>query len=100
MPLEQVIFTPNTGATSNDHPPTFVLMVDNDSYEKYLKDSTAVPLANVVESFDILKYENHGRSGQLVQPSKREIQEHFGTTNQDEVASMMLRKGKKRDKRM
>ena len=53
MPLSQLIYTKPDVVTSDDHPSTFVLVVDSDMFEKHKKDKS-IPLANVVDSFDIL----------------------------------------------
>ena len=53
MQLEQLIYTKSDITTSDEHPCTFVLMVDGDMYEKQKKDKS-IPLASVVDSFDIL----------------------------------------------
>jgi ribosome maturation protein Sdo1 len=67
-------------------------MVQPDMHEKYKKDKS-IALANVVDSFDVLKYELPGRSGKMVMPSKSEIEEVFGTTKEDEVVKFMLEHG-------
>lgn len=68
-----------------------VLMVDSESYEKYKKDSS-VPIAEVVDSFDVLKYDQ-GKSGHLDRPSQAEIKDTFGTTNENEIVEFMLKNG-------
>jgi ribosome maturation protein Sdo1 len=80
------------GATSGEHAATFFIMVDEDAYKKYQTDKS-IPLAQVVDSFQVLRYE-HGRSGVVEKPSQREIEDVFGTKNDDEVVKMMLERGK------
>jgi len=91
MTLEQLVYTPEEKTTSGDRPSTMVLMVNEEMLKKYKKDKS-IPLAEVVDSFDVLKYEM-GSSGQLNRPSKAEIKEAFGTTNEDEIVQIMLNKG-------
>jgi ribosome maturation protein Sdo1 len=92
--MEQLIYTPTELATSAENPHTMVLMVDKDSYVKYTADASSVAIAEVVGSFDVMQYENPGKAGRLIRPSKRELQECFGTSNQMEVAEFMLKNGK------
>lgn len=97
MTIEQLIYTHSDVATSQEQPPTMVLMVDGAMAEEYRKQhrnsKNTIPIANVVDSFQILKYENQGRSGRLVQPSKREVKDCFGTTDDVKVAEFMLQRG-------
>jgi ribosome maturation protein Sdo1 len=69
-----------------------VLMVDKDALKKYKQDPS-VPLAEVVDSFQLLKYDNAGRSGTKSKPSKQEIQDVFGTSRDDDVVKFMLEHG-------
>ncbi|KAL7575150.1 hypothetical protein ACA910_018643 [Epithemia clementina (nom. ined.)] len=91
MTLE-LIFTPPHRETSNEHPKTFVLMVDEETYQAQQRDKS-IPLARVVDNFTIYRYENPGKSGKLVTPSQREIEDAFGTTNQDVLCQFMLING-------
>lgn len=93
MPLSELIYTPHDTLTSDERPHTFVLMVDPEMYAKQKKDKS-IPLAEVVGSFQVLKYELPGRSGKMVKPSRREVEDVFGTTNEDNLVSFMLEKGK------
>ena len=53
MPLSQLIYTNPDVVTSDDHPSTFMLVVDSEMFEKHKKDKS-IPLANVVDSFEIM----------------------------------------------
>lgn len=91
--LAELTYTPhNDIQTSNDNPSTMVLMVHTDTFHQYEKDKS-IPLAQVVDSFDIFKYQ-HGRSGKLAKPSQRELEDTFGTTKEDVIVQIMLEKGK------
>ena len=92
MPLEQLTYTPKEGLTANEHPSTMVLMVHTDQLERYRKDKT-VPLVEVVDSFEVFKYETPGHSGKLAHPSKAELKNCFGTTNETEIVQFMLENG-------
>lgn len=91
MPLEQLTYTSAEKQTSNDHNSTFALMVDNDMLKKYKKDKS-IPLAQVVDSFDVFKFDD-GSSGKLGRPTKLELTETFGTSNDDDVVKFMLENG-------
>ena len=73
-------------------------MVDGDMYERRKKDRS-IALAEVVSSFDILRYDRPGKSGLLVRPSKREIEDTFGTKNEEELVEFMLERGVPHGKR-
>lgn len=93
MKLEQLTYTNHEVETSDEHPNTFVLMVYPEMHEKQKKDKS-IPLAEVVGSFQIHKFDRPGsKSGMLVKPSKREFEEAFGTTNVDELVQFMLDNG-------
>ena len=99
MPLEQLCYTPKDETmTGDEHPNTYVLMVDSEMYEKQKKDKS-IPNAQVVDSFDLLKYEVPGKSGRLVRPSKREIEDVFKTANEDAVVAFMLANGEPHGKK-
>ena len=89
--LEQLVYTPVDKQTSGEQLTTMVMMVDETALKKYKKDKS-IPLAEVVDSFDVFKYDA-GRSGQLNRPSKEEKRETFGTTNDSAIAEFMLEHG-------
>jgi ribosome maturation protein Sdo1 len=94
MKLKQLTYTNHEVETSHEQPNTFVLMVDPEMHEKHKRDKS-IPLAEVVASFQIHKFDHPGsKSGMMVTPSKREFKEAFGTTNADELVQFMLENGK------
>lgn len=72
--------------------PTMVLLVNKMAYQTWKKDPVGVAVANVVDSFDVLKYEM-GRSGMLSKPSKSELDATFGTSKSDQIVQFMLEQG-------
>lgn len=76
--------------TSGSHP-TMILMVNVTYYELWKKDHS-VALTDVVDSFDLLKYES-GHSGIISKPSKSELDATFGTTKVDKIIHFMLEHG-------
>ena len=84
----QLVYTkPNDKAL-----PTMVLLVDAPAYETYKKDAESMTVANVVDSYQVLKYE-HGKSGIMNKPSKSELDAVFGTTKGDAIVDFMLQHG-------
>ena len=90
--LDQVTYTP-TSSDANDHPFTYIVMVDQEAYQKRQKDSSSIALANVVDSFEILRYELPGKSGKMVKPSDKELKDVFGTSNDVSVVEKILAEG-------
>jgi hypothetical protein len=88
--LEKLIYIPH--GRVNEHPLTMVLMVDGEAFGKYKKDHS-IPLAEVVDSFDVLKYENPGTAGLLNKPSYQELNDVFGTTDEYKIVEYMLEYG-------
>ena len=99
MTLEQLTYTPQDKMTSADRPATMVVMVEEDAFRKYKKDSSSIPLTEVVDSFDIFKFDD-GKSGRLGRPSKQELEQTFGTTNDDEIVKFMCEHGQLHGKPM
>ena len=93
MTLAKLVFTPHDKQTSTEHPHTYVLLVNEDAYKDYQKDSS-IPLAQVVDTFNVFKYENPGTSGTLERPSKRELEEAFGLSENDEIVRYLLENGR------
>jgi len=87
--IEQLLYQPSSEPRAS----AFVMMVDEDSYRQYKKDKSAVPVAQVMDSFEVFKYDNPGTSGQLSKPSRRELQDAFGTTNEMGLAEIFLERG-------
>jgi hypothetical protein len=90
--------SPHVTGSAASHP-TMILMVDVQSYELWNKDRTSVPIADVVDSYDVLKYES-GRSGIINKASKSELDATFGTTNVDKIIEFMLEHGHLQHKAM
>ena len=93
MPLEQILYTPKSGTSANEHPNTFVLMVNDDQYAKYRAGDKTIPLAAIVDSFQVFKFEKPGNQGQMLTPSKSELTSAFGTANETAVVEYMLEHG-------
>ena len=88
---EQLTYTPP--AKVNEHPNTMVLLVDPDMLQKYRGGDTSIPLAAIVDSFEIFKFDTPGKEGRLAHPSKAELQSVFGTTDETKIVEFMLERG-------
>jgi hypothetical protein len=98
--LEKLTYTPKEATpTSAEHPSTYVLFVDHAMYKRQQSDHS-IPLAAVVDSYDVLKYDLPGHQGNLVKPSAREISDVFGVTDETALAAFMLAHGKPAGKTM
>lgn len=86
MAIEQLIY-------DSENEVTFCLMVNLEEYDAYKGGDTTIPVASVVNSFDIFKFDN-GHEGNLGTPSVRELQDNFSTKNEVEIAEFMLKHGK------
>jgi ribosome maturation protein Sdo1 len=71
---------------------TMVVLVDDDMLNKYRDHEDGVTATHVVDSFDIFKFES-GKQGNMLRPSKTELQAIFGTTKVDQAIDFMLEKG-------
>lgn len=70
-----------------------VLMVDEEYYQKYKKDPSSVAIAQVVTSFDVLKFDLPGSEGNMSRPSNNELEQVFGTKNDMKIVEFMLEMG-------
>jgi len=85
MTIDQLLLTGENGHT-------MVCLVDDEMLSKYRQHEDGVTPAQVVDSFDIMKFES-GKQGILSRPSAAELNSVFGTTHRDEVIALMLEKG-------
>lgn len=92
MPTQKLTYTPHH-TKANDHPNTMVLLVDEEAFDKYVAGDKTIPLAEVVDSFDVMKFTNPGREGTLGKPSKAELEAAFGTSKAEDIAEFMINNG-------
>jgi len=91
-PPQKLTFTPKP-ESANEHPSTFVVLVDEDAFTKYVSGDKSMALATIVDSFDIFKFDNPGKEGTLAKPSKAELLNAFGTNDENEIMEFMLEHG-------
>ena len=70
-----------------------VLLVDPDMLQKYRAGDKSIPLASIVDSFEVFKYETPGKEGRLAHPSKTELMSAFDTNNETKIVEFMLAHG-------
>ena len=71
----------------------FTVFVENEEAVKnWKKDTSATPLAQVVAGWKIMIPE-HGKQGVLNTASNSQLENEFGTTNEDEIIKKILETG-------
>jgi len=70
----------------------FIMIVNKEEYQKWKKGDKTIPLAEVVESFQIF-FSNQGHQGHLGQASRQQLDTVFGTHKDIDVAEQLLEKG-------
>ncbi|ETN46866.1 uncharacterized protein HMPREF1541_01055 [Cyphellophora europaea CBS 101466] len=71
----------------------FIVFVESaDDVEKWKNDSS-IPLAQVVSGFKIMITHKQGAQGQLDGASKSQIENEFGSSDEDEAIKQILTKG-------
>jgi len=91
MPLQQLVYSPPRHAAKQRKEP-FVMMVDDEMLHKYQKDRS-IPLTQVVDSFQVFRFANPGTEGELMTPSRNELEDVFGTTDEYKITEFMIDHG-------
>jgi len=86
--LSKVVYKPDTQSTDE-----YIIVVNPDQLKKWKEGDTTIPLADVVDSFNIY-HSNQGAQGILRTPSKQQLESTFGTSKDVEVIQYMLGHGK------
>lgn len=86
--LAKIVYKPDTQSTDE-----FIIIINPDEYKKYKAGDTTIPLASVVDSFQIL-FSNQGNQGLLGKPSKQQLATVFGTSDDVEVIKLMIQRGR------
>jgi len=86
--LTKVVYKPDSQSTEE-----YIVIVDEEEYDSWKKGDTSIPLARVVDSFDIF-YSEQGNQGYLGRASKQQIHTVFDTTKPDEAVKKVLELGK------
>lgn len=72
----------------------FIVFVESIADYKKWKGDSSVPLAQVVDSFTVFCTHRHGAQGTLDRASKTELENEFGTKNEDDIIKKILLEGK------
>lgn len=86
--VTKVVYKPDSQSTDE-----FIAIVNPVEYKKWKEGDTTVPLADVVDSFQIF-HTGQGTQGILGKVSKQQLDTVFNTTNEDEAMKILLQKGR------
>lgn len=81
----KVVYRPDSQSTDE-----FVAMVNAAEFKKWKSGDTSIPLADVVDSFDVF----HSNQGILLRPSRQQLENVFGTSKDVDVLTTILQNGK------
>jgi len=86
--VTKVVYKADTHSTDE-----YMIIVKPVEYKKWKSGDTTIPLADVVDSFEIFQ-SSQGAQGYLGRPSKQQLENTFGTSKDVEVVQAMLEKGR------
>ncbi|PCH40850.1 DUF1960-domain-containing protein [Wolfiporia cocos MD-104 SS10] len=86
-PITKVVYKPDSQSTDE-----YTVVVNPSEYKKWLEGATTIPLADVVDSFQVF-FSNQGAQGILGTPSRQQLENEFGTSKDVDVIEQILRKG-------
>ncbi|ESK95054.1 duf1960 family protein [Moniliophthora roreri MCA 2997] len=86
--LTKVIYKPDSQSTDE-----YIIIVNPEEYNKWKDGDTTIPLADVVDSFQIF-HSNQGNQGILRHASKQQLENEFGSSKDIDVVQKMLERGK------
>ena len=69
-----------------------MLIVNGDEYQKWIKGDKTIPLADVVDSFDVF-HTGQGSQGIMGRASKQQLETVFSTSKDVDVALQILERG-------
>jgi len=85
--IHKVIYKPDSQSTDE-----FMVIVNEVEFKKWKEGDTSIPLALVVDSFDIF-HSGQGTQGHLGRISKQTMDSVFNTNKEDEAVKIVLEKG-------
>ncbi|KAI6034487.1 hypothetical protein PISMIDRAFT_672641 [Pisolithus microcarpus 441] len=83
--VAKIVYRPDTQSTDE-----FVAMVNTAEFKKWKSGDTSIPLADVVDSFEVF----HSSQGILLRPSRQQLENVFGTSKDVDVLTTILQNGK------
>ena len=91
----QVVYRPEVHPSQAHHPPEFLVMVEEEAYQKWKCDHGSVPLVDVLASSkDPVSIISHGQTGLRAKPPKQELVDNLGTDDPFKAAEFVLLNGK------
>lgn len=85
--ITRVIYKPDPMSTDE-----YIVIVNPEAYVSWRNGDKTIPLADVVESFQIMT-SGQGQQGIMGQVSKQQLDAVFGTTKEDEAIVKLLEQG-------
>jgi len=71
----------------------FIVIINPPEYKKWKEGDTSIPLAEVLDSFEIF-LSTQGSQGILGRPSKQQLDNYFGTSDDIKIITTILQKGR------
>ncbi|KAK4058170.1 hypothetical protein OIO90_000909 [Microbotryomycetes sp. JL221] len=72
----------------------YIIIIDDESAaQKWIGGDKTIPLVEIVSSFDVF-HSGQGAQGMLQRPSKQELETIFGTSNDTDIITQILEKGR------
>merc|ERR1712157_226654 len=85
--FHKVVFKPDSQSTDE-----FMVIVNGDEYKKWIKGDKTIPLADVVDSFDVF-HTGTGAQGIMGRPSKQLLDTVFESHKDVDVVTHILERG-------
>ncbi|KAH7930649.1 DUF1960-domain-containing protein [Leucogyrophana mollusca] len=85
--ITKVVYKPDSQSTDE-----YIAIVDPVEYKKWKAGGKTIPLANVVDTFEVF-HSGQGAQGILGRPSKQQLDTIFGSTKDVDVITIILQKG-------
>ncbi|WFD35127.1 hypothetical protein MCUN1_001976 [Malassezia cuniculi] len=87
MTVNKVVYKPDSQQTDE-----FIVLVHSELYDKWSKGDRTIPLADVVDSFEVFHCAT-GTQGILGKASNQQLDNVFGTHKDVDVVTQILEKG-------
>ncbi|PWZ00433.1 DUF1960-domain-containing protein [Testicularia cyperi] len=85
--FHKVVYKPDSQSTDE-----FMVIVNAEEYQKWIKGDKSIPLADVVDSFDVF-HTGQGAQGIMGRPSKQHLDAVFDSTKDVDVVTIILERG-------
>ncbi|KAN0064158.1 hypothetical protein ACQY0O_003325 [Thecaphora frezii] len=85
--FHKVVYKPDSQSTDE-----YIVIVNGDVYQKWIKGDKTIPLVEVVDAFQVF-HSGQGAQGLLGRVSKQQLDAVFGTTKEDDAVVTVLERG-------